>query len=63
LIRIGIPLLLIQMAGTFLPLLLLPGVVYGSNPFVLTLEGQYIVKNFVIIAAALVVGSHVRDKE
>ena len=62
LIRIGIPLLLLQMLGTFLPLLILPSVIYGDVPYSLTLEGQYIIKNIVIIASALVVGSHVRDK-
>jgi len=63
LIRIAIPLLLIQMAGTFLPILILPSVVYGDLPYTLTLEGQYIIKNIVIIASALVIGSHVRDKD
>ncbi|HLC52664.1 MAG TPA: DoxX family protein [Candidatus Nanoarchaeia archaeon] len=34
LIRIGIPLLFLQMAGTFLPLIILPNVVYTNNiPF------------------------------
>lgn len=63
LIRVGLPLLLLQMAGTFLPLILLPEVVYGPIPIVtLTLEGQYIIKNLIIIAAALVIGSTVRQK-
>jgi uncharacterized membrane protein YkgB len=62
-IRVGLALLFLQMAGTFLPLILLPGIVYGKNPFILTLEGQYIVKNLIIIGAALVIGSHVRDKK
>jgi uncharacterized membrane protein YkgB len=62
LIRIGIFLLLIQMVGTFLPLVILPSVVFGSKFYALTLEGQYIIKNLVIISAAMVIGSHVRDK-
>lgn len=62
LIRIGIPLLMLQMVGTFLPLVLLPDVVFGAKPYALTLEGQYIVKNIIIIAAAIVIGSHVRDR-
>jgi uncharacterized membrane protein YkgB len=48
------------MPGTFLPLILLPEVCFTSFPFGLTLEGQYIVKNLIIISAALVVGSTVR---
>ena len=61
LIRISILLLFIQMPGTFLPLILLPEVCFTSFPFGLTLEGQYIVKNLIIISAALVVGSTVRS--
>ena len=56
LIRIGLPLMALQMAGTFLPLLLLPHITFISFPFVLSLEGQYIVKNLVLIGAAMVVG-------
>ena len=61
LLRLGIFLLALQMVGTFLPFIVLPGVVFGAKPYALTLEGQYIVKNIVIIAAAIVIGSHVRD--
>ena len=62
LIRISIVLLFIQMPGTFLPLVLFPEVCFTNFPLGLTLEGQYIVKNLIIISAALVVGSSVRDK-
>lgn len=62
-IRVGIALLALQMIGTFLPLILLPEVVYNNfNPFNLTLEGQYIIKNLVIIGAALVIGSRARER-
>ena len=56
-IRLGLLLLALQMPGTFLPLVLLPEVCFQSNPFNLTLEGQYIVKNLVLIGAAMVVGA------
>lgn len=62
LIRVGIFLMIPQMIGTFLPLIILPDVVFLQFPFVLTLEGQYIIKNIVLISAGLVIGSHVRDK-
>lgn len=63
LLRAGIFLLAFQMMGTFLPLILLPNIVYGDIPLLtLTLEGQYVIKNIVIIGAAMVIGSHVRDK-
>jgi uncharacterized membrane protein YkgB len=62
LVRVAIPLLLIQMPGTMLPLVLLPEVCFTQFPFGLTLEGQYIVKNLVLVAAALVVGGSLRDR-
>ena len=61
LIRFSLLLLFIQMPGTFLPLILLPEVCFTNFPFGLTVEGQYIIKNLIIISAALVVGSSVRD--
>jgi uncharacterized membrane protein YkgB len=63
LIRGAIFLLFLQMPGTFLPLILLPGVCFQSIPFGLTMEGQYIVKNLILISAALVVGGTVRPQE
>ena len=62
LIRFSIFLLFIQLPGTFLPLVLLPEVCFTNFPFGLTTEGQYIIKNLIVISAALVVGSTVRDK-
>ena len=53
-------LLFLQMAGTALPLVVLPEAVWTEFPYGLTLEGQYIVKNLVIIGAALVLGGTVR---
>ena len=55
-IRVGLFLLALQMPGTFLPLVLLPEVCFIEIPFNLTLEGQYIVKNLVLIGAAMAVG-------
>ena len=60
-------LLALQMPGTFLPFLVLPEVCFSRWPLespldvlALTLEGQYIVKNIVLITAGLVVGGTVR---
>ena len=61
LIRVGILLLFLQMPGTFLPIILLPEVVFVTFPHELTVAGQYIIKNLVIIGAALVVGGTVRE--
>jgi len=59
LIRISIFLLFLQMPGTFLPLVLLPEICFTDFPFGLTLEGQYIIKNLIIISAGLVIGGTV----
>ncbi len=47
-----IPLLAFHMVTTFMPLVFLPAVTW-SQSFVPTLEGQYIIKNLVIIATAI----------
>lgn len=57
LVRVSIALLAFHMVTTFLPLVLLPEVAW-QRAFVPTLEGQYIIKNLVIIAAALGIVSH-----
>lgn len=59
--RMTLLLLFLQMPGTALPLVLLPDVVWNIFPFGLTLEGQYIIKNLVLIGAGLVLGGTVRD--
>jgi len=53
-------LLAVQMLGTFTPLLLFPAETFTVWPVVPTLEGQYIIKNIVLIGAAMVVGATVR---
>jgi uncharacterized membrane protein YkgB len=53
-------LLFFQMLGTFSPLVLFPSESFQHLPFVPTLEGQYIIKNIVLISAAMVVGATVR---
>jgi uncharacterized membrane protein YkgB len=60
--RVAIALLAMQMVGTFMPLALLPDVTFqpGHFPYAPTMEGQYIIKNLLIISAALVLGGTVR---
>lgn len=62
-LRIAILLLFIQMPLTILPLLFLPEITFSYFPFVLTLEGQYIVKNIIIVSSAIVLGGTVRRKD
>jgi len=59
--RITLLLLFLQMPGTAMPLFLLPEVVWTHFPYGLTLEGQYIVKNLVLIGAGLVLGATVKE--
>ena len=60
-LRITLLLLWLQMAGTFQVLVLLPQEAFqGGNPLLPTLEGQYVIKNLVLISAGLVIGSTVR---
>ena len=55
--RVAIALLFLQMGGTFMPLVFLPEITFqNGNPLTLTLEGQYIIKNLMIISAALIIG-------
>jgi uncharacterized membrane protein YphA (DoxX/SURF4 family) len=49
----------LHLAGTFTPLLFFPDETWKA-PFVATLEGQYILKNIVLISAGLVIAATVR---
>lgn len=55
--RVVIPLLVIHMVTTFMPLFILPEATWSAF-MVPTLEGQYIIKNLVIIAAAVGIAAH-----
>ncbi len=61
-IRLGLLLMAGHMIGAALPLFTLPDVVWKSFP-VATLEGQYILKNMVLIAAAVVLGGSTREPQ
>ena len=61
--RLTIALLFLQMAGTLMPLVVTPDLVWRAFPFILTLEGQYIIKNMVLVSAAVAVGSRLRAAE
>jgi uncharacterized membrane protein YphA (DoxX/SURF4 family) len=59
-LRITLFLLLGQMIGAMTPLLLFPTETFTHFPYAPTLEGQYIIKNLVLISAGMVVGATVR---
>lgn len=58
--RLTLLLLFLQMLGTITPIFLFPGEVFARFPYAPTLEGQYIIKNLVIISAGLTIGATVR---
>jgi len=59
-LRATLLLLFLQMLGTFTPLLLFPGETFTRFPYAPSLEGQYIIKNLVLIAAGIIIGATVR---
>ena len=59
-LRLVLLLFWLQMAGTFLVLVLRPELAFQSgNPLLLTVAGEFVIKNLVLIAAGLVIGSTV----
>jgi len=61
-LRITLLLFFLQMAGTFLVLVIHPGIAFQSgNPLLLTVTGEFVIKNLVLIAAGLTIGSTVRQ--
>ena len=59
-LRAVLLLLYLQMLGTLTPIVLFPHEVFLRIPYAPTLEGQYIIKNLVLISAGIVIGATVR---
>ena len=59
-LRATLLLLFVQMLGTLTPLVIFPSETFVVFPYAPTLEGQYIVKNLVLVTAGIVVGATVR---
>lgn len=56
--------LVAHLTGTFLSLIMQPDVTFqNGNPLMLTTEGEFVVKNLVFIAAALVIAARFSRKE
>lgn len=53
-------LLFLQMLGTITPLFFFPSEAFVRFPYAPTFEGQYIIKNLVLVSAGLVIGATVR---
>lgn len=63
-VRLMLALFLAQMAGTFLVLVVQPQVAFqGFNPLLLSVEGEFVVKNLVLVAAGLSIGGHLLGQE
>lgn len=61
-LRYGLILLFLHFPGTFLPLFTKPEACFTWIPFGLTLEGQYIFKNLILISAGLVILSTLHNR-
>lgn len=59
-LRFTLLLLVFQMLGTVTPLFLFPAETFAVFPYAPTLEGQYIIKNLVLVSAGIVLGATVR---
>ena len=59
-LRLALLWFVIQLLGTFMVFLVLPQVAFSEgNPLLLTVEGEFVAKNLVLLAAGLVVGASV----
>jgi putative oxidoreductase len=54
--------MILHLLGTFGVFLFHPAIVHNGNPFVVTLEGEFILKNLVLIAALIVVATHPKPR-
>ncbi|PIS02580.1 MAG: hypothetical protein COT85_04665 [Chlamydiae bacterium CG10_big_fil_rev_8_21_14_0_10_42_34] len=61
-LRYGLILLFLHFPGTFFPLFMQPEACFTWIPFGLTLEGQYIFKNLILISAGLVIFSTLHNQ-
>jgi putative oxidoreductase len=60
-LRLALALFAGQMIGTFLVFLIVPEVAFrDGNPLLLTVEGEFVIKNLVLLAAGMVIGSRVQ---
>ena len=63
-LRSVLALFFLQMLGTFLVFVVQPDVAFvDGNPLLLTTEGEFVVKNLVLLSAGLVIGTAVRPTQ
>jgi putative oxidoreductase len=60
-LRLVLALFALQMLGTLLVLIVQPEIAFqDSNPLLLTTEGEFVVKNLVLLSAGLMIGSRLK---
>jgi uncharacterized membrane protein YkgB len=62
-VRFTLFLFFAQMAGTFLVLIVHPERAFAGNLLLLTTDGEFVIKNLVLISAGLVIGGTVRSRQ
>jgi uncharacterized membrane protein YkgB len=63
-LRLVLLVLALQMLGTFMVFVLLPEITFqDGNPLKLTIEGEFVLKDLVLLAAAMVVGASIDSSE
>jgi len=60
LLRVALLLLFIRLPGTLLALALRPEVCFDGAVFLPTIQGQYLMKDFILVGTALILGGTVR---
>lgn len=63
LVRLALFLLAIRLLGTIFALILHADICFVEFPLVPSFEGQYLVKDFLLFAAALVIGGTIREEK
>jgi putative oxidoreductase len=60
-LRLVLALFVLQMLGTFLVLVVQPEIAFQeANPLLLTTEGEFVIKNLVLLSAGLLIGSRLK---
>lgn len=62
-LRLALPVLAAHLCGTFLTFVMLPGLMFTNNdPLLLTADGEFVMKNLVLIGATLALIAHAPAK-
>jgi len=61
-LRVALLLLMLRLPGTLLALALKPEVCFDGAIWAPTIQGQYLIKDFVLVGTALIIGGTVRDE-